>query len=198
MQWSNSSFYRIKAIDKTIEKGTVHNAAVDWMEIRYTEVLMNYGECANELNKTSEALDVLYQIRERANITSGANSTYGITAVTQEDIRTAYKKERFVEFCFEGKRWDDLRRWKMFDYLRDLPQRHGIAILLKDGESDVQPLDDINEVWTKFQTTVIPTDRADIAIKDQYYFYGIPKGRLDRNAKLEQNNNWGGTFDPTL
>ena len=57
-------------------------------------------------------------------------------------------------------------------------------------------MDDINTVWNKFTTTVIKTDQKDIAIKDQYYFYGIPKSRLDRNAKLLQNNNWGGTFDP--
>jgi hypothetical protein len=194
--WSNSSFYRIKAIDKTLVQGTVSNAGVDWPEIRYAEVLMNYGECANELNKSSEALDVLYKIRARAGILPGAGSKYGVTASTQTDIRTAYKNERFVEFCFEGKRWDDLRRWKMFDYLRALAQRHGIAVELKTGEIDVKPLDDINVVWKKFKTTVIPTEQTDIVIKDQFYFYGIPKGRLDRNAKLLQNNNWGGTFDP--
>ena len=194
--WSNSSFYRIKAIDKNIVKGKVYDAAVDWPEIRFAEVLMNYGECANEINKTDEALQVLYQIRSRAGILPGAGNRYGITASGQSDIRNVYKNERFVEFCFEGKREDDLRRWKMFDYLRALPQRHGIAVELKPGETDVKPLDDINVVWTKFKTTVVQTDKADIAIKDQYYFYGIPKSRLDRNAKLEQNSNWGGTFDP--
>ncbi|MBN2814386.1 MAG: RagB/SusD family nutrient uptake outer membrane protein [Bacteroidales bacterium] len=194
--WSNSSFYRIKAIDKDLVQGTVYNADVDWPEIRYAEVLMNYGECANELNKTGEALDVLYSIRERAGILPGVDNHFGIIAATQSEIRQAYKDERFVEFCFEGKRFDDLRRWKMFDYMRSLPQRHGIAIELKTGETDVQPLDNINVVWTKFKTTVIPTDQADIAIQDQYYIYGIPKSRLDRNAKLEQNNNWGGSFDP--
>lgn len=196
--WSNSSFYRVKAVDKTVslDKGTLEMSAVDWVEIRFAEVLMNYGECANELGKTSEALNVLYQIRNRAGIEPGANTDYGIKAASTNEIREAYKKERFVEFCFEGKRWDDLRRWKMFDYLRSLPQRHGVAVLLKQGETDVQPMDDINLVWNKFTTTVIKTDFKDIEIKDQYYYYGIPKSVLDQNAKLEQNNNWGGTFDP--
>jgi len=194
--WSNSSFYMIKWIDKNISKSEVYQAATDWPEIRYAEVLMNYGECANELNKTSEALDVLCQIRARAGIEAGASSKYGITATTTDDIREVYKKERLVEFCFENKRPDDLRRWKMFGYLRSLPQRHGVAVLLKPGQTDVKPMDDINMVWNRFTTTVIKTDQNDIAIKDQYYYYAIPKSRLDRNAKLEQNNNWGGTFDP--
>jgi hypothetical protein len=194
--WSNSSFYRIKAIDKTITAGGVYNAAIDWPEIRYAEVLMNYGEAANELGKTTEALNVLYQIRARANILPGTGNKYGITATSQSDIRTAYQNERFVEFAFEGKRWNDLRRWKRFDILNNLPQRHGLGIVLKPGQSDVNPLDDINVVWNKFTYTVILTDRQNIALKDQYYIYGIPKAVLDRNAKLQQNNNWGGTFDP--
>lgn len=196
--WSNSSFYRVKAVDKTIDKDNVGNSGLDWPEIRFAEVLMNYGECANELNKSNEALDVLYKIRARANILPGTSGRYGITAVGQDDIRTAYKNERLVEFCFEGKRWDDLRRWKMFGYLRNLHQRHGLAYLLKPGEKDVLPMDDINQVYKKFIITVIATDKIDIAIKDQYYIYGIPKSRLDRNAKLQQNNSWGGTFDPLL
>lgn len=193
--WSNSSFYRIKAIDKTIAAGTVYNAAVDWPEIRYAEVLMNYGEAANETGKTSEALNVLYQIRQRAGILPGAGN-YGITAASQADIRSAYQNERFVEFCFENKRWDDLRRWKMFGYLRALRQRHGLAIELKSGETDVQPLDNINTVWTKFKSTVVETENSDIVIPDKFYFYGLPKARMDRNTLLKQNNNWDGDFDP--
>lgn len=194
--WSNSSFYRIKAIDKNIDKGTVYNAAVDWIEIRYAEVLMNYGEAANETGNTVAAVDVLKKIRERAGVLPGGAGNYGITAANQADIRTAYQKERFVEFSFENKRMNDLRRWKMFGYLRGLPQRHGIAVLLKPGETNVTRLSDINTVWTKFTSTVIPTDAVDIAIKDQYYIYGIPKAELDKNPLLKQNNNWGGDFDP--
>ncbi|MBO9152266.1 RagB/SusD family nutrient uptake outer membrane protein [Chitinophaga sp. GCM10012297] len=194
--WSNSSFYRIKAIDKNLDKGTVYNAAVDWPEIRYAEVLMNLGECANELGKTTEAIDVLKLIRNRAGITAGADGNYGIKATSQPDLRAVYQKERFVEFCFEGKRWSDLRRWKLFGMVNALKQRHGIALLLKPGQPNVSPLDDINVVWDRFTTTVVETDAVDIALKDQYYIYGIPKAILDRNPLLKQNNNWGGDFDP--
>jgi hypothetical protein len=194
--WSNSSFYRIKGIDKNLVAGTVYNAAVDWPEIRFAEVLMNFGECANQIGNTTEALDVLKQIRQRAGILPGFSGNYGITAASKADMLTAYQNERYVEFCFEGKRWDDLRRWKMFGYLRSLQQRHGLGIELKAGQTDVNPLDDINTVWTKFTSTVVETENANIVIPDQFYFYGIPKSRLDRNARLLQNNNWAGTFDP--
>ncbi len=191
-----SSFYRIKAIDKNINQSNVDRATVAWPEIRYAEVLMNYGEAANEIGKANEALNVLYAIRKRAGILAGASNNYGITAVSQSNIRTAYQNERFVEFAFEGKRWNDLRRWKSFDYLRTLANRHGLAISLKTGQTDVNPLDDINVVYTKFTSTVINTDASNIAIKDQYYIYPLPKYVTDRNPKAQQNNNWGGTFDP--
>lgn len=193
---SPSSFFRMKAIDKNINASEVHKATVDWPEIRYTEVLMNYGECANEIGNTQAAFEVLKQIRQRAGILSGTSGNYGLTGTSQDAIRTLYQNERFVEFCFEGKRWDDLRRWKMFGYLRNLTKRHGLAIELKLGETGVNPMDDINKVYTKFKNTIITTDQDPIAIKDDYYIYGIPKTRLDRNAKLQQNNNWGGSFDP--
>ena len=62
----------------------------------------------------------------------------------------------------------------------------------------MKPLDNINIVWNRFSYKVVPTDRQDIAVKDEYYIYGIPKEVLDRNPKLEQNNNWGGAFNPYL
>lgn len=193
--WSNSSFYRIKAVDQTIDAAGVYNAAINWIEIRYAEVLMNYGEAANEVGKSSEALNVLYQIRQRAGILPGTGN-YGITAASQGDIRKTYQNERFVEFCFEGKRWDDLRRWKLFGYMRGLPQRHGIGIELKPGYTGVQPKDDINAIWNHFTYTVIPTDKSDIVLLDKYYIYGIPKAVTDRNPQILQSKDWEGTFDP--
>ena len=33
-------------------------------------------------------------------------------------------------------------------------------------------------------------------LDEKYLFYPIHKEALDRNSKLEQNDAWGGTFDP--
>jgi hypothetical protein len=35
-------------------------------------------------------------------------------------------------------------------------------------------------------------------IEESFYFFPIQTSRLDENSKLEQNNNWGGTFNPTM
>lgn len=190
----NCFFLKLKGVDR--DAAVVEQSDVDWPEIRYAEVLMNYGEAANELGKTGEALQVLYDIRQRAGVSAGAGN-YGITAASQEDIRKAYQDERFVEFAFEGKRWDDLRRWKRFDLLRGT-QRHGLAVTLKPGQTDPAPMDDINQVYNRFNYTEITTDKSNISLPDKMYIYGLPFSFLSRNPKLQQNMLWGGTFDPFL
>lgn len=196
----NTGFICKKSVDPNIDKSTVNDAAVDWVEIRFAEVLMNYGECANELGKTDEALNVLYQIRKRANIEPGADNRYGLKETTQDAIRERYIKERFVEFLFESKRLDDLRRWHRFDIINDQKKQYGIQSWLKPGQPLPKITDDINMIWDHFEPHIVEVSpRYTYDMKDQYYFYAIPKKHLDANPKLKQNNNWdGGTFDPLL
>jgi len=198
-----SGFFSLKGLDESLDQVHVHDGAVDWVEFRFAEVLMNYGECANEVDKKEEALSVLYQIRERASIETG-NGQYGITASTKNEIREAYLSERFVEFAFEGKRFGDLRRWKRFDVLNKLQYREGLYIVLNDN-NDLNGFNwtgDIktSEVREKFHAVYIENLDGDSKYKFNldlnHWFYPIAKNDLDRNSKLEQNNEWGGTFDP--
>lgn len=196
----NTGFICKKSIDPNIDKSTVGDAAVDWVEIRFAEVLMNYGECANELGKTEEALDALCQIRKRANIEPGINNRYGLKETTQDAIRERYIKERFVEFLFESKRLDDLRRWRRFNIINNQKKQYGIQSWLKPGQPLPKITDDINEIWDHFEPHIVEvTPQYTYNMKEQYYFYAIPRKHLDANPKLKQNNNWdGGEFDPLL
>lgn len=198
-----SGYFQKKGVDPNLTISTVYQAETDWIEIRFAEVLMNYGECANELDKTDEALDVLYQIRKRAGITAGTGN-YGITASSQDDIREAYVNERFIEFAYEGKRWNDLRRWKRYDILNNLKYRSTLYPVIKDN-NDIAGFDWNDdmfdpEVRKKFRFDYIENiDKRDdyfFNLDDTYLFYPIKKDDLDRNSKLEQNKEWGGTFDP--
>lgn len=200
-----TGFTQLKGFDESLEMSLLGNAETDWIEIRFAEVLMNYGECANEVGRSNEALQVLYDIRKRAGIESG-NGRYGITAASQGEIREAYIKERFVEFAFEGKRWGDLRRWKRFDILNKLGYRSGLYLVINNN-GDIEGFDwtrDISdpEVRKMFHMEYI----RNLDAKEEYkfnldvnhWFYPINKEGIDRNSKLEQNNEWGGTFDPLL
>ncbi len=193
-----SSFYRVKMMDRQITQATVSLTSTDWPEIRFAEIMMILGEAANEIGNTAEALQILYDIRDRAGVQPGADHTYGITATTKEEIRAAYEQEAYVEFAFEGKRWDNLRRLRKFDTrFNELKRRHGFQVYLKEGAPAPAGMDDINDFISSFDLVKVETDVLDFNVKPEYYFYAIPRNHIEANPNLEQTLGWpGGTFDP--
>nr|WP_294869938.1 RagB/SusD family nutrient uptake outer membrane protein [uncultured Pedobacter sp.] len=197
-----TGFFQRKGLDTTVTAGLGGQAQTDWVEMRYAEVVLNYGECANETGKSIEALQVLKDIRKRAGITEGTDGNYGITASNKNDIREAYIKERQVEFAFENKRFGDLRRWKRYDILNNQGARHGLYITIKNGES-VVPADNIMtaSVRNKFTARFIDNLDGDVSFKFNFdlnhWFYAINPSQISQSNKvLTQNKEWGGSFDP--
>lgn len=198
-----SGYYQRKGVDESLTMSSVYNGETDWIEIRFAEVLMNLGECANEVGKTDEALDVLYQIRKRAGIEAGSGN-YGITALSQDGIRQAYLDERFIEFAYEGKRWSDLRRMKRFDILNNMKYRSTLYPVIKDN-ADIDGFDWTKDMYDAEVRKLFRFDYIECVDGDPQYsfnldlnhwFYPLSKNTLDRNSKLEQNNEWGGSFNP--
>jgi len=77
--------------------------------LRYTDVKLMYAEVLNEeaYSASGEAFAIINEVRGRAGLAP-------LTATTTPDktaFRNAIKKERLVEFAFEGLRWMDLIRW---------------------------------------------------------------------------------------
>lgn len=87
-----------------------------WMEIRYAEVLLNLAEAACQTGHPEEAVEILQRIRSRVGYTSENN--YGLQANLASDpgaCMAAILYERQIELAYEGKRFDDVRRWLLFD-----------------------------------------------------------------------------------
>ena len=87
-------------------------SAAQLMEIRYAEVLLNLAEAACGAGQMQEAVGYLQQIRARAGYTAANN--YGLQANLSGDQATcmsAILYERQIELAYEGKRFDDMRRW---------------------------------------------------------------------------------------
>lgn len=198
-----TGFAQLKGGDQSLTYSMRENGQTDWIEIRFAEVLMNMGECANELGKSNEALDVLYQIRKRAGIDAGVNAQYGITANSTDEIRDAYIRERQVEFAYESKRFGDLRRWKRFDILNNQGARHGMYLVLKPNAPLPDKYETIMdpEIRKNFQMVYIdnldgdPTYYFDLDLN--HWFYALNPNQISQSMnKLEQNNEWGGNFNP--
>ena len=80
------------------------------IELRYAEVLLNLAEVACGAGELSMAESYLNQVRSRAGV-----STDNYYDGTQAGLMSAILYERQVEFAYEGKRFDDCRRWLLYD-----------------------------------------------------------------------------------
>ncbi|MGN6510196.1 MAG: RagB/SusD family nutrient uptake outer membrane protein, partial [Chitinophaga sp.] len=180
---------------------------VDFVYMRFAEVMLNYAETANETGKLAEALDILKQLRQRAGIEPGADGNYGIVAADRAAMREAILYERAIELCFEGHRFWDLRRLRMLDRL-DNTTKSGVEAIPVNPDGSNMPLDiardkaNANELTeTNFRYVLHQVPRSGVKVNtvpNTYYFFPIQKDVLDRNPNLQQNKDWGGAFDPTL
>lgn len=198
-----TGFYCRKAVDPSYTPYFTENSSTDWIEIRYAEVLLNYAECAAVLGKSEAVYGVLKQIRERAGILPGEGSRYGLkTNLSTEELIDAVMFERKIELAFEGKRYWDLRRRRLFAEELNGSVRHGIKPKLKIPEADFQNMVDTIDLDRNYglyfkDSVEIIDKKYTIDFKNNYYFYAIPNKYLETNSNLEQTAGWsGGSFDP--
>lgn len=88
--------------------------AAPYIEIRYAEVLLNLAEAACGAGYMDVAVAQLKKIRERVGYTGDC----GLQANLESDqaaCMAAVLYERQIELAYEGKRFDDMRRWMLFD-----------------------------------------------------------------------------------
>lgn len=111
---SRTGYYLKKFVNdglNLVQGGTVTH---HWVIIRYGEVLLEYAEAMNEAYGPDN--DNGYGLTARAAINTvrartGVNMP-AVTAVSQDEFRTAVKHERRIELAFEDYRYWDLLRWK--------------------------------------------------------------------------------------
>lgn len=198
-----TGFYCRKAVDPSYTSYYTERSSTDWIEIRHAEVLLNYAECAAMLGKTEEAYGVLKVIRERAGILAGDNGMYGVKGgLSSGQMIDAIMLERKLELSFEGKRYWDLRRRRLFEAELNGKVRHGIQPKLNIPEEEFNKIKDTadfeNNYATYFRDSLVILDKNfAIDFKDNYYFYALPNKYLETNSKMEQTQGWsGGTFNP--
>ncbi|SMD11790.1 RagB/SusD family nutrient uptake outer membrane protein [Pedobacter nyackensis] len=181
----------------------------DWNEMRYAEVLFNLAESANETGHGNESLAALIAIRKRAGILPGADNLYGLKAgMTRTEMRTAILDEKYLEFAFEGKRYWDLRRHRLFATKLNGIRKYGMMAATVNGRTaDQVNQTDLNgaaaysllpENFGYTVTELITSGPTVMVVPDTYYFFPIPLSYINQNPNLKQNIAWGGTFNPEL
>ena len=84
------------------------------IELRYAEVLLNLAEVACGAGDMNYAVERLKDIRKRVGYTGDCGLQGDLTG-NQAACMSAILYERQIEFAYEGKRFDDMRRWMLFD-----------------------------------------------------------------------------------
>ncbi|MDE6543021.1 MAG: RagB/SusD family nutrient uptake outer membrane protein [Muribaculaceae bacterium] len=204
-----SGFYNYKGHDNSLTQANVLTYDIDYQLMRFPEVMFIYAEAANETGHSDVAIDMLKQIRKRAGIEAGNDDLYGMKVGSREEVRAAILAERNVELCFEGHRFWDLRRTRNMMQLNG-QTKHGLeAIAINPDGTDM----DLTEAYDKVRANEmapgdfryvihqIPYNAAaerEFVIEETFYFFPIQYSNITQNPNLEQNNNWGGTFNPTM
>lgn len=149
------------------------NQAINFIVIRYAEVLLTYAEALIEQNKDlTVAAKTINDVRARV----------GMPAVTESDqdgLRARLRNERRVELAMEGFRWIDMKRWKIAEKVMNGPVK-GVRV----GKIDLTTM---KIVFTGDNITVGDARKFDP--KKDYYF-PIPQREINISPKLTQNPNW--------
>lgn len=209
----------LTAAQSVYVSGSGGGSGMDWIEMRFAEVVLNLAECANETGRLSEAKDNVRRIRQRAGIVAGSFD-YGLSVATDmSSMRTLILNERMVEFAMEGKRYWDLRRTRNYGlitarqsyklgvkspYAAGTGTNPALTYIDMVYPSGVRPRDTANmnnkAVYTAIYTTpgtIASLDGSNvISIPAKYYFYPLPN-TFSQNFFIEQTAGWiNGTFDP--
>ncbi|MCX2476657.1 RagB/SusD family nutrient uptake outer membrane protein [Pedobacter sp. MC2016-05] len=213
---SPQGFYLKKFCDPDLARGSVIYAndfggnGLDWVELRFAEVILNYAECANEIGNIQEAKDLVKLVRIRAGIQPGTKN-YGLDLATSKDLmRDLILNERMVEFSFEGKRSFDLRRTRRYHLLSGNMQTIQWTVkstalkteLEAVGTNGIRFRESINvndrTTFDKyFSTSNVNLGATGFGVLDTYYFFAFPSTFMNSSPLLDQTIGWdGGTFDP--
>ena len=148
----------------------------DWPTFRLAEIKLNKAEACIELSKTSEALQEINDIRNRAGIAPLAN-------ITRDQVR----HERKVELAFEGFRWFDLRRWRVAEQVLDTRVKpfHGLRYILDYNST-------LSDGPRKFEIKITPGGNGPNykIFPKKLYYLPITQTRIANNPNLGPEN-WG-------
>jgi starch-binding outer membrane protein, SusD/RagB family len=222
----NTGFYCRRLCNPTLTpaqavyvSNTGGGSGMDWIEMRFAEVILNLAECANETGRLTEAKDMVRRIRTRAGISAGSFD-YGMDAAAdQTAMRSLILNERQVEFAMEGKRYWDLRRTRNLNlisarqsyklapkppYYAGTGSVAGRIYLDLANAAGTKPRDtaDLNNPITYSAIFAAPTIASlegsnVINIPSNYYFYPLPNFFSQNTFVIQQTAGWiNGTFDP--
>lgn len=165
---TNYGFNIRKAIDWEIDGNNPAQSTLNFILIRYADVLLMYAEAKIEINELDNSVyAAINQVRTRPTVEMAPITT----GKSQSELREIVRRERTVELAFEGLHLFDMNRWQL-------------------GEAKTQPALGIryknqNGEWVIVNRNLIRNFRA-----DRDYVWPIPQEEIEVNPNIGQNPNY--------
>ena len=146
-----------------------NNNGINFILIRYAEILLTYAEAKIELNQLDASVyDAINKVRQRADV----NMPPVTPGKTQDELRAIVRNERSVEFAFESHRFFDIRRWRIAELV--MPGKvYGLTYVDPNGVLQTVEVPGWTQIWS-----------------DKNYLWPIPQKEIELNANLTQNPGW--------
>lgn len=109
----DGKFRRDWITNPSVMTSTAQYYGVDWLLIRFSDVLLMYAEADNEINHGPSAADIAAFNQVRTRGYGGNASLIGTTPTDYTGFFNAIVRERSLEFGGEGIRKYDLIRWNL-------------------------------------------------------------------------------------
>lgn len=204
------SFFPLKAITPGLNDADSYKGENNAIALRLGEVYLNLAECAAEAGHIGEALGYVATLRRRAGIDKGVGIIgYGLDVYnTIEGVRRLLYNERAAELSQENMRYGDLRRWMNFDNINAQKHYNNLYVVFNGDLEEAGKFD-----WTRtlkdadtqkffhidFVPNVKQVEVSTFNISTKHWFGAIgdkTMGANFDNDMSQQNNEWGGSFDP--
>lgn len=177
---SSSTGYSVrKYMNPLSQYADINNTGLDLILFRYAEVLLAKAEALIESqpSKLNDATDLIDQVRTRAGMPVVDRAKYN----SQATLRELLRRERRIEFAFEGLRRTDLMRW-------------GLTLDKLNG-----PVYGCNLGTVHMDKSIPQEERAEIYVGDNYknlienrtaknVYMPIPQTEIDVNPNIKQTN----------
>lgn len=176
----STGYNMIKLSMPQFEANPRRNVQRELPYMRYAEILLYYAEAAIELGNLDDPYLYEYwnMVRERAGLPDILDA-YPEAAGDQDMLRDLLRKERKVEFAYEGINFYDTRRWLTAEETES-GNMHGMNIQATGNPGSNTYPDDF------FRRTVL--ERR--VFTESFYLYPIPQSAINRNRSLVQNYKW--------
>ena len=169
-EWATDYGFNLKKyIDYDRDKANPAVGSINFILIRYADVLLMYAEAKIELNQIDQSVyDAINAVRQRTSVEMPPIAA----GKTQAQLRALVRNERVVELAFEGLRIFDVNRWQIG------AEKAGVV-------EGMDYKDAVTGEWKILNRGYNRSFRA-----DRDYLWPIPREEIEINEKVTQNPNY--------